>query len=187
MQIEWVFCGSGKGIVQHILVRTTHIHTLQTHEDVYIRSEHNLIECFICFSEGCLACITAYLVYMCAETHYEKVRRPNMIHSICWYHDWYLDSSYSYSLIIYVCLFTVHSKDIEIHCITKWTSIQSKRSTNHRSNIQGPPSHRNIHIGSSWPNLNAHNAHSIKATANFIYSTIDLFFNINWDIHWYAK
>lgn len=25
------------------------------------------------FSEGCLACITAYLVYLCTETHYEKV------------------------------------------------------------------------------------------------------------------
>lgn len=25
------------------------------------------------YCEGCLACITAYLVYMCSETHYEKV------------------------------------------------------------------------------------------------------------------
>ncbi|XP_063707135.1 golgin subfamily A member 7 [Culicoides brevitarsis] len=24
------------------------------------------------YCEGCLACITAYLVYICAETHYEK-------------------------------------------------------------------------------------------------------------------
>lgn len=27
------------------------------------------------YCEGCLACITAYLVYMCSETHYEKVIR----------------------------------------------------------------------------------------------------------------
>lgn len=27
------------------------------------------------YCEGCLACITAYLVYMCSETHYEKVLR----------------------------------------------------------------------------------------------------------------
>lgn len=26
------------------------------------------------YCEGCLACITAYLVYLCSETHYEKVR-----------------------------------------------------------------------------------------------------------------
>lgn len=25
------------------------------------------------YCEGCLACVTAYLVYMCSETHYEKV------------------------------------------------------------------------------------------------------------------
>lgn len=28
---------------------------------------------FLFYSEGCLACITAYLVYLCTETHYEKV------------------------------------------------------------------------------------------------------------------
>uniref|UniRef100_A0A0K8TLR5 Ras modification protein ERF4 n=1 Tax=Tabanus bromius TaxID=304241 RepID=A0A0K8TLR5_TABBR len=27
------------------------------------------------YCEGCLACITAYLVYMCTETHYEKTLR----------------------------------------------------------------------------------------------------------------
>ncbi|KAG4067904.1 hypothetical protein HA402_010590 [Bradysia odoriphaga] len=27
------------------------------------------------YCEGCLACITAYLVYMCSETHYEKCLR----------------------------------------------------------------------------------------------------------------
>lgn len=25
------------------------------------------------YCEGCIGCITAYLVYMCSETHYEKV------------------------------------------------------------------------------------------------------------------
>lgn len=25
------------------------------------------------YCEGCLACITAYLIYICTETHYEKV------------------------------------------------------------------------------------------------------------------
>lgn len=29
------------------------------------------------YSEGCLACITAYLVYLCTETHYEKVNQIN--------------------------------------------------------------------------------------------------------------
>lgn len=27
------------------------------------------------YCEGCLACITAYLIYMCTETHYEKTLR----------------------------------------------------------------------------------------------------------------
>jgi len=26
------------------------------------------------YCEGCIGCITAYLIYMCSETHYEKVR-----------------------------------------------------------------------------------------------------------------
>lgn len=26
------------------------------------------------YCEGCLACLTAYLVYICSETHYEKVQ-----------------------------------------------------------------------------------------------------------------
>lgn len=25
------------------------------------------------YCEGCIGCITAYLIYMCSETHYEKV------------------------------------------------------------------------------------------------------------------
>lgn len=28
------------------------------------------------YCEGCLACITAYLIYICTETHYEKVSIP---------------------------------------------------------------------------------------------------------------
>lgn len=26
------------------------------------------------YCEGCLACLTAYLIYLCSQTHYEKVR-----------------------------------------------------------------------------------------------------------------
>lgn len=26
------------------------------------------------YCEGCLACLTAYFIYICTETHYEKVR-----------------------------------------------------------------------------------------------------------------
>lgn len=31
------------------------------------------------YCEGFLACITAYLIYLCAETHYEKVRAPFIV------------------------------------------------------------------------------------------------------------
>ena len=27
------------------------------------------------YCEGCMACLTAYIIYFCAETHYEKVNR----------------------------------------------------------------------------------------------------------------
>lgn len=29
------------------------------------------------YCEGCLACLTAYLIYICKETHYEKVTTTN--------------------------------------------------------------------------------------------------------------
>ena len=29
------------------------------------------------YCEGCLACITAYLIYICTETHYEKVNEAD--------------------------------------------------------------------------------------------------------------
>ena len=27
------------------------------------------------YCEGCMACLTAHIIYFCAETHYEKVNR----------------------------------------------------------------------------------------------------------------
>lgn len=36
------------------------------------------------YCEGCMACLTAYLMYICAETHYEKVHNLShrMLHVI---------------------------------------------------------------------------------------------------------
>lgn len=32
------------------------------------------------YCEGCLACMTAYLIYICKETHYEKVTKSNLLY-----------------------------------------------------------------------------------------------------------
>lgn len=31
------------------------------------------------YVEGCLACLTAYTVFLCMETHYEKVRPSHLL------------------------------------------------------------------------------------------------------------
>lgn len=67
-------------------VRTTHsfnkyFKKLQIERHVFEATMNRLNEYFAeaekgscsTYCEGCLACITAYLVYMCSETHYEKV------------------------------------------------------------------------------------------------------------------
>lgn len=48
-----------------------HDHSIDNHMYIF-----HLFKIFIIISisEGCLACITAYLVYLCTETHYEKVK-----------------------------------------------------------------------------------------------------------------
>lgn len=100
------------------------------------------------FSEGCLACITAYLVYLCTETHYEKVNTD--IQYV------FFSQLSHYSLRkISVLLFAVHSKGIQVYWSTEWTNLQSKRFTNNRSNVSWITSNRNINTRSSWKNLTA--------------------------------
>lgn len=56
-----------------------HSRTIVGETNMQITISTCLLMCFSnIFSEGCLACITAYLVYICAETHYEKVNSSDM-------------------------------------------------------------------------------------------------------------
>lgn len=59
--------------------------TVRTLNNLYAEAEKLGSQSFI---EGCLACLTAYTVFLCMETHYEKVRHcallivgPQLSHS----------------------------------------------------------------------------------------------------------
>ncbi|XP_034725777.1 golgin subfamily A member 7-like [Etheostoma cragini] len=44
--------------------------TIQTLNNLYAEAEKLGAESYL---EGCLACLTAYIIFLCMETHYEKV------------------------------------------------------------------------------------------------------------------
>ena len=46
--------------------------TIQTLNNLYAEAEKLGAESYL---EGCLACLTAYTIFLCMETHYEKVQR----------------------------------------------------------------------------------------------------------------
>lgn len=46
--------------------------TIQTLNNLYAEAEKLGGKSYL---EGCLACLTAYTIFLCMETHYEKVRR----------------------------------------------------------------------------------------------------------------
>lgn len=45
--------------------------TVRTLNNLYAEAEKLGSQSYI---EGCLACLTAYIIFLCMETHYEKVR-----------------------------------------------------------------------------------------------------------------
>lgn len=47
--------------------------TIQTLNNLYAEAEKLGGKSYL---EGCLACLTAYTVFLCMETHYEKVKLP---------------------------------------------------------------------------------------------------------------
>lgn len=50
--------------------------TIQTLNNLYAEAEKLGGKSYL---EGCLACLTAYTVFLCMETHYEKVNTPRCI------------------------------------------------------------------------------------------------------------
>lgn len=47
--------------------------TIQTLNNLYAEAEKLGGKSYL---EGCLACLTAYTIFLCMETHYEKVKLP---------------------------------------------------------------------------------------------------------------
>lgn len=47
--------------------------TIQTLNNLYAEAEKLGGKSYL---EGCLACLTAYTIFLCMETHYEKVNAP---------------------------------------------------------------------------------------------------------------
>lgn len=69
-------------------------------------------------SEGCLACITAYLVYLCTETHYEKVN--NLIHNvikISQINSIFSSSFFCWLVGIPMCI--VYPESVQVYCPTE--------------------------------------------------------------------
>lgn len=81
------------------------------------------------FCEGFCACMTAYLIYLFSETHYEKVK---------------YDFSLSWNFLNYwLTRFTVPEENFTLYRLSKWARFQSKRSINSRSCSTRAPCHRN--------------------------------------------
>lgn len=51
--------------------------TIQTLNNLYAEAEKLGGKSYL---EGCLACLTAYTIFLCMETHYEKVRQKKGSH-----------------------------------------------------------------------------------------------------------
>lgn len=57
--------------------RTLFEDTVKTLNNYYAEAEKIGGQSYL---EGCLACATAYLIFLCMETRYEKVRPANSMH-----------------------------------------------------------------------------------------------------------
>lgn len=55
--------------LEGLISRQCFEHTINTLNTIYVEAEKVSSQTYC---EGCMACLTAYLVYMCIETHYEK-------------------------------------------------------------------------------------------------------------------
>lgn len=54
--------------------------TVRTLNNLYAEAEKLGSQSYI---EGCLACLTAYTIFLCMETHYEKVSVPPAVQRYC--------------------------------------------------------------------------------------------------------
>lgn len=63
---------------------------MRTLNNLYAEAEKLGSQSYI---EGCLACLTAYTVFLCMETHYEKVRHvsPAQMHTVRMQRGWILN------------------------------------------------------------------------------------------------
>lgn len=91
--------------------------TIQTLNNLYAEAEKLGGRSYL---EGCLACITAYTIFLCMETHYEKVNWEVICCGLR-----LIDSCFSY-ICMALCLF--HSgaeKDRQVHSGAEWEDIRT--------------------------------------------------------------
>uniref|UniRef100_F7FQR1 Golgin subfamily A member 7 n=1 Tax=Macaca mulatta TaxID=9544 RepID=F7FQR1_MACMU len=62
--------GRGRGFLRQDIDRQQFEETVRTLNNLYAEAEKLGGQSYL---EGCLACLTAYTIFLCMETHYEKV------------------------------------------------------------------------------------------------------------------
>lgn len=108
--------------------RTLFEDTVKTLNNYYAEAEKIGGQSYL---EGCLACATAYLIFLCMETRYEKVRLTgsNLMH----FNGPGLSIS---SLTCSVCVTGVE-EDSQVHSGAEREDLRSQRSAHHRSHRKG--------------------------------------------------
>lgn len=67
--------------------------TIQTLNNLYAEAEKLGGKSYL---EGCLACLTAYTIFLCMETHYEKVKQKRVHIRVLCYGSLYLKSLWNF-------------------------------------------------------------------------------------------
>lgn len=81
------------------------------------------------YCEGCIGCITAYLIYMCSETHYEKVLDSN-------------NFTKKTNIIIIICLPFIQT----LRKISKFVASQNERIYNPKGLQLIDPTYRGLRV-----------------------------------------
>lgn len=109
--------------------RTLFEDTVKTLNNYYAEAEKIGGQSYL---EGCLACATAYLIFLCMETRYEKVCMviSNTTHSN-------INERQCHVFVTFFLCCSVHvsgvEEDSQVHSGAEWEDLCSQRSAHHRS------------------------------------------------------
>lgn len=82
--------------------------TVQTLNNLYAEAEKLGGKSYL---EGCLACLTAYTIFLCMETHYEKVNTLQASHMVIQLNIALFLYSYTWKILLF---FIVHFKHLHL-------------------------------------------------------------------------